>query len=164
VFKKKFRPLKVCFLLNLQLLSEFSKIEETQMIEINNLSLKYKKIDEVFLKKVAEKVLKAEENKKKIELSIAIVNPEEIKKLNKEYRKKNKPTDVLSFGEIGSDVSEIVICPEEVEKNGENFKKELTLVLIHGILHLFKYDHEKTVKEAERMFQKQEEYLSKIKF
>jgi len=133
------------------------------MVEINNLSDGYKKIDKVFLKKVAEKVLKAEGNKKKIELSIAIVNPEEIKKLNKEYRKKNKPTDVLSFGEIGGDVSEIVICPEEVEKNGENFKKELTLVLIHGILHLFKYDHEKTKKEAEVMFKKQEEYLSKIK-
>ena len=133
------------------------------MIEINNLSDGYKKIDKVFLKKVAEKVLKGEGKKKQIELSIAIVDPEEIKKLNKEYRKKNKPTDVLSFGEIGGDVSEIVICPEEVEKNGKNFKRELTLVLIHGILHLFKYDHEKTKKEAERMFQRQEEYLSKIK-
>lgn len=134
------------------------------MIEINNLSLKYKKIDTVFLKKVAAKVLKGEKNKKKIELSIAIVNPQEIKKLNKEYRKKNKPTDVLSFGEIGGDISEIVICPEEVEKNGKDFKKELTLVLIHGILHLLSYDHEKTKKEAEKMFQRQEEYLSKIKF
>lgn len=134
------------------------------MIEINNLSEKYRKIDTVFLKKVAAKVLKGEKNKKKIELSIAIVNPQEIKKLNKEYRKKNKPTDVLSFGEIGGDISEIVICPEEVEKNGKDFKKELTLVLIHGILHLFSYDHEKTKKEAEKMFQKQEEYLSKIKF
>ncbi|MFZ2390681.1 MAG: rRNA maturation RNase YbeY [Minisyncoccales bacterium] len=134
------------------------------MIEINNLSEKYRKIDTVFLKKVATKVLKEEKNKKKIELSIAIVNPQEIKKLNKEYRKKNKPTDVLSFGEIGGDISEIVICPEEVEKNGKDFKKELTLVLIHGILHLLSYDHEKTKKEAEKMFQKQEEYLSKIKF
>jgi len=134
------------------------------MIEINNLSEKYRKIDTVFLKKVAEKVLKGEKNKKKIELSIAIVNPQEIKKLNKEYRKKNKPTDVLSFGEIGGDISEIVICPEEVEKNGKDFKKELTLVLIHGILHLLSYDHEKTKKEAEKMFQKQEEYFSKIKF
>jgi probable rRNA maturation factor len=134
------------------------------MIEINNLSEKYRKIDTVFLKKVAAKVLKGEKNKKKIELSIAIVNPQEIKKLNKEYRKKNKPTDVLSFGEIGGDISEIVICPEEVEKNGKDFKKELTLVLIHGILHLFSYDHEKTKKEAEKMFQKQEEYFSKIKF
>ena len=134
------------------------------MIEINNLSEKYRKIDTVFLKKVAAKVLKGEKNKKNIELSIAIVNPQEIKKLNKEYRKKNKPTDVLSFGEIGEDISEIVICPEEVEKNGKDFKKELTLVLIHGILHLLSYDHEKTKKEAEKMFQKQEEYLSKIKF
>lgn len=134
------------------------------MIEINNLSKNYRKIDKVFLKKVADKVLKGEKNKKKIELSIAIVNSEEIKKLNKKYRNINKPTDVLSFGEIGEDISEVVICPEQVEKNGKDFKKELTLVLIHGILHLFKYDHEKNAKAAEKMFQKQEEYFSKIKF
>ncbi len=134
------------------------------MIEINNLSKNYRKIDKVFLKKVADKVLKGEKNKKKIELSIAIIDSEEIKKLNKRYRNINKSTDVLSFGEIGEDISEVVICPEEVEKNGKDFKKELTLVLIHGILHLFKYDHEKTKKAAEKMFQKQEEYFSKIKF
>jgi probable rRNA maturation factor len=91
------------------------------------------------------------------------VAPEEIKRLNQRYRKKNKPTDVLSFGVIGEEIAEIVICPEEVEKNGEDFKKELTRVLIHGILHLFGYDHEKKKSEAEKMFLKQDEYLSKIK-
>lgn len=133
------------------------------MIEINNLSSSYKKIDKVFLKKIAEKVLKGENQKGKIEISIAVVNPDEIQKLNNQYRKKNKPTDVLSFGKIGEEISEIVICPEEVEKNGEDFKKELARVLIHGILHLFGYDHEKKKTDAEKMFLKQDEYLLKIK-
>ena len=95
------------------------------MIEINNLSEKYRRLDKNFLKKIAEKVLKGEKIKKSGEISIAIVDSKEIQKLNKQYRKKNKPTDVLSFGKIGSDIPEIVICPEEVEKSGDNFKKEM---------------------------------------
>jgi len=134
------------------------------MIEINNLSEKYRKLDKDFLKKTAEKVLKGEKIKTKTEISIAIVDSPEIKKLNSKYRKKNKPTDVLSFGKIGEEISEIVICPEVVEKNGDNFKKEMAEVVIHGMLHLLGYDHEKKKSEAETMFKKQEKYLSKIKF
>ena len=63
------------------------------MIEINNLTSA--PIDKNFLKKVAGKILKKE--KKLLELSIALVGPAKIKKLNKEYRKKNKITDILSF-------------------------------------------------------------------
>lgn len=136
------------------------------MVEINNTSLKYRNIDKNFLKKVAEKVLKKEYSKKIAELSVALVNPEEIRILNKKYRKKDKPTDVLSFGNLKEDMPEIIICPEEVKKNaeesGELFKKELARVLIHGILHLSGYDHEKTEKEANKMFAKQEEYLLKL--
>lgn len=134
------------------------------MIEINNLSGKYRRLDKSFLKKTAEKVLKGEKIKRSGEVSIAIVDSSEIQKLNKEYRKKNKPTDVLSFGKIGEEISEIVICPEEVEKNGENFKKEMAEVVIHGMLHLLGYEHEKKKSEEMAMFKKQEEYLSKIKF
>jgi len=133
------------------------------MVEINNLSEKYRKLDKNLLKKTAEKVLKGEKVKTKKEISIAIVDSLEIHKLNKRYIKKNKPTDVLSFGKIGEEIAEIVICPEEVEKNGNNFKKEMAEVVIHGILHLLSYDHEKK-KDAEKMFKKQKEYLSKIKF
>jgi probable rRNA maturation factor len=134
------------------------------MIEINNLSEKYRKLDKDFLKKTAEKVLKGEKIKTKTEISIAIVDSSEIKKLNDKYRKKNKPTDVLSFGKIGEEISEIVICPEVVEKNGNDFKKEMAEVVIHGMLHLLGHDHEKKKSEAETMFKKQEKYLSKIKF
>ena len=81
---------------------------------------------------------------------------EEIKKLNYQYRKKNKATDVISFGE---DINEIVICPEEVKKNGSDFNKELKEVVIHGVLHLLGYDHEQSEEEATKMFNKQNKYL-----
>ena len=130
------------------------------MIEINNLFKGEEKIDKAFIKKTAENVLKEEGVfNKNMEISIAIVDSLEIKKINNQYRKKNKPTDVLSFGKIGEDLLEIVICPEEVEKNGESFEEELKRVVIHGILHLIGYDHEKSKKEALEMFTKQDKYF-----
>jgi len=124
------------------------------MIEINNLS--GVKVDKVFLKKIAEKVFR-----KKDSLSIALVKPVEIKKLNKKYRKKNKPTDILSF----EDINEIIICPQVVKSNAKKFKstfkKELAKALIHGILHLLGYDHEKSEKDAKIMEKKQNYYLKR---
>ena len=100
------------------------------------------------MKGLAKKVLK-EENKKELELSIALVGQARIKGLNKKYRKKDKPTDVLSFSY--GDAGEIVICPEEVRKNAEKyhstFKKELDRVLIHGIWHLLGYNHREMQKK-----------------
>ena len=130
------------------------------MIEINNLTANL--IDEEFLKGVAKKVLEGE-NEAENNLSIALVGQGRIRELNKKYRKKNKVTDVLTFGE---GLNEIVICLREVKKNAKGFKstfkKELARVLIHGILHLLGYNHEKDTKEAEKMEEKQNYYLSRI--
>ena len=63
------------------------------MIEINNLTAA--SADYEFLRKIAKIVLNKE--KKKLDLSVALVGPSRIKELNKKYRKKNKTTDVLSF-------------------------------------------------------------------
>ena len=134
------------------------------MIEINNLT--NFAVDKKFLTGVAKKVLKGE-NKEIENISIAFVSSEEIKKLNQKYRKKNSPTDVLSFGKsldflspsklVGgkSDIVEIIICPEFVKKNGDKLEK----MLVHGILHILGYDHEKSKKQAEEMEKKQEKYL-----
>ncbi len=137
------------------------------MIAINNLTKTV--IDKDFLKKVAKIVLKGE-NKGKSELSIALVSPAEIKKLNKRYRRKNQPTDVLAFGQnkifFEPELGEIVICPAVVRKNAKKykvaFKKELVKVLIHGILHILGYNHGKSKKEAIEMEKKQERYLSQF--
>jgi probable rRNA maturation factor len=122
------------------------------MIKIVNLS--GEEINEDLIRKAIETTLKEEESQ--IFPSVAIVNSEEIRKLNFQYRKLDKPTDVLSFAE---DINEIVICPEEVRKNGDDFNKELKEVAIHGVLHLLGYDHENSESEAKEMFNKQNKYL-----
>lgn len=131
------------------------------MIEVNNLTTN--QIKEDFLKRIAGKVLK--EEKTEMDLSVALVGQGRIKELNKRYRKKNRVTDVLSF--LYGDSGEIVICLSEVRKNakkyGLSFEKELAKILIHGILHLLGYDHEKTEKEAEKMRGKEEYYLFQLK-
>ena len=118
------------------------------------------KIWQRWLKKI-ERGLKI---KKELEISIAIVGEEEIKKLNKIYRSQNQVTDVLSFSENDSRIKidlsaknylgEIIICypqaARQAKKMGHSVNQELELLLIHGFLHLLGYDHEKK-KEAEVM-------------
>jgi probable rRNA maturation factor len=132
------------------------------MIEINNLT--NFSVDKKSFSQVAKKVLLGE-NRETETLSLAFVSKAEIKKLNKKFRNKNKPTDVLSFLINENDyLGEIVICPEIVKENakkyGEAVKKEMLKVFVHGILHLCGYDHEKSKKNAELMEKKQEKYLS----
>ncbi len=126
-------------------------------------------MDKKFFLGVAKKILKGE-NKQIENISIAFVSPEEIQKLNKKYRKKDKPTDVLSFekvSEFKDEVSEVIICPWQVRENVKestlSLKKELAKILIHGILHTLGYDHEISQKEAERMESKERLYFEKIK-
>ncbi len=135
-------------------------------IEINNLT--NFTVDKTFFRGVAKKVLKGE-NKERENISVAFVSVLEIQKLNKKYRKKDKPTDVLSFKRISDfkeEFSEVVICPTIVKNQSKDsilpFKKELAKMMIHGMLHNFGYDHEISKSEEERMFKKQEYYLSKI--
>lgn len=144
------------------------------MIEINNLTKV--RINEKFLKKIAQKVLKSpsfvktqackkaseDKEKKEFELSIVLVGPKTIQKLNKKHRKKNRPTDVLSYT-YNNTSGEIVICPKVVKKNakkfGQSFEKELTRVLIHGILHLLGGDHEGSLAKAKKMEEKQNYFI-----
>lgn len=126
------------------------------MIEINNLTSFT--VDKKFFTGVAKIVLKGE-NKERKRLSIAFVSLGEIKKLNKKYRKKDKPTDVLSFNLNEKNyLGEIVICPKMVKGN-----IGMARVLIHGILHLLGYEHERSKKKAREIEKKEEYFLSKIK-
>lgn len=123
------------------------------MIEINNLT--NFAVDKKFLTGVAKKVLKGE-NRERENISIAFVGSDEIKKLNQKYRKKNKTTDVLSFKLDGEDyLGEVVICPEVVKKNKEKLEK----MIVHGILHILGYEHEKSEKKAIQMEEKEKHYL-----
>ena len=132
------------------------------MVEINNLTKA--SIGKRFLKKIGEEVLRKEKKDSK-NLSVALVGQKEIRELNKDYRKKDKATDVLSFRY--NTLGEVVICPEIVRANAKKFnstfKKELARVLIHGILHLLGYSHETNTAKAKKMRKKEEDYLFQLK-
>lgn len=93
-------------------------------------------------------------------LSVAIVNEKIIKNLNKQYRKINKPTDVLSF----DDPEEIIIYWDLVVKQAKEHnisqEKELSILLIHGLLHILGYEH-KTKKQQEEMNKITQKILNK---
>lgn len=138
------------------------------MVEINNLTNFI--VDKKFFVGVAKKVLKSE-NREKENVSIAFVSPQEIQKLNKKYRKKDKPTDVLAFERVShfkEEYSEVIICPSVVRENAKSsklsLKKELSKILLHGILHVLGYDHERSKKDEQIMEEKQEYYFSKITY
>ncbi|MDD4661936.1 MAG: rRNA maturation RNase YbeY [Candidatus Pacebacteria bacterium] len=128
------------------------------MIEINNLTSRIIDLDSA--KAVIEETLKQENKENNREISVAIISEKEIREINNKYREIDSATDVLSFEGEEDILGEIIICPEEVQKNGPNFEDELKRVLIHGTLHLLGYDHEKDQGE---MIKKQEEYFSLIK-
>ncbi len=136
------------------------------MIEINNLTNFV--VDKTFFSGVAKRVLKGE-NKQMENVSIAFVTPAEIHKLNKKYRHKDKPTDVLSFEKVSDfqdECSEVIICPYVVRENAKesklSLKKELAKVMIHGILHTLGYDHEVSAAEEKKMEEREKHYFEKI--
>jgi probable rRNA maturation factor len=128
------------------------------MIEVNNFTRF--KIDGNHLAKAAAKVL-AGEKADRTGLSVSIVSDSDIKKLNKKYRKADKPTDVLSFTYDNS--GEVIICPQVIWENAKkysaSFKSEILRVLVHGVLHILGYDHEAGEIRAQKMRKKEEEYL-----
>ncbi len=94
---------------------------------------------------------------KKYDLSVAFVGSAEIKKLNRKFRGKAKPTDILSFS-LSSTSGEIVFCMAEVVKQAPLFARTtqnfLKFLFIHGLLHLKGYTHGGTMEKQERRFRK----------
>ena len=106
--------------------------------------------------------------------NVILVDNDYIHKLNKEYRKIDKITDVISFAlednqdEIELDfrvLGDIYIsvnkAKEQAKEYGHSFLRELSFLTIHGLLHLLGYDH-MTKEEEEIMFKKQDELLNEF--
>jgi probable rRNA maturation factor len=113
------------------------------------------------------------------ELSVTFVTNDRIQEINKEYRNKDVPTDVISFameelgeGEIplsGLDIprvlGDIIIsvakASEQAKEYGHSFIRELGFLSVHGFLHLLGYDHEME-EDEKRMFSRQKEILDEF--
>lgn len=110
------------------------------------------------------------------EVSVLIVDDEQIRRLNRDYLGKDRPTNVISFsmqeGEgagvqpllMGDVVISAQTAARDAAEAGVCFESELYFLLLHGILHLFGYDHERgTEEEARRMEEKEREVFALIR-
>ncbi len=88
------------------------------------------------------------------QLSIAIVSNRTIQQMNRIYRKKDCPTDVLSF-RYGADSAEVVLSAQKVRSQakayGHTQRMEAAFLLVHGVLHTLGWDHERSAREAKKM-------------
>jgi probable rRNA maturation factor len=102
------------------------------------------------VKRAAEAAL-AKKRLKKVAVTFVLTNDAEVKNLNRDYRDKDKPTNVLSFpdGSVDEGVTllgDVVLAYEtiarEAAEQGKTLKAHLTHLTIHGVLHLLGYNHE----------------------
>jgi len=120
------------------------------------------KLDLDLIREVAAYISDKFDKDLKSELNIVFSDGKEIRKLNKKYRRVDRETDVLSFSYISDKdkvsqgastastytVGEIIICPEVAQSNvlkqdeNWNLNLEIILLITHGILHIYNYDHE----------------------
>ena len=125
-------------------------------------------MDEDWVRRMAQDILKAESVASPYEISLVFTDSEMVQQLNRDYRGVDEPTDVLAFymlpqKEANSSfvlppdgitrLGEVVISyPQAVEQareQGYPIEQELALLIIHGILHLLGYDHEKPEEESQ---------------
>jgi len=160
-------------------------VKQVEII-IENIQDKMEVTDEMreLLRKCVELSFKVEAFQIESEVGFLLVDNEKIRQMNSKYRKKDAPTDVLSFpmvemkggklkpdsGDFDMDenmlvLGDIVISMEMAEKQaeeyGHSFERELAFLATHGIFHLLGYDHENE-EEEKVMLSKQEAILQKM--
>lgn len=114
------------------------------------------------------------QNKKQGELCIVFVNNRLIRMYNRDYRKMDRATDVLSFSMlegIGGDLhpdflGDVMISLEKTQTDALLYQRDrsehLLILLIHGILHLLGYDHERSHAEEKRMTRRERFILKRL--
>lgn len=119
-------------------------------------------LDAGWLKHIAQKILATQSIGNDVEMGLVIASQQRVQQLNKAYRAKDMPTDVLSFTMLteSGDVTEagftpppdgmkhlgevIISYPQAIiqaEEHRHSTKREVTILVIHGVLHLLGYDH-----------------------
>lgn len=132
------------------------------------------------LERMLQFAAEREKVSKEAEMSVNFVDDKEIQSLNRDYRQKDRPTDVISFamqdtieGEIpildeedmpvhlGDIVISVDRAKEQAEEYSHSLTREIAFLTIHGFLHLIGYDHQNEDEEKE-MFDRQNKILSEF--
>jgi probable rRNA maturation factor len=136
-------------------------------------------VEPSWLEEVAQRVLAAEKANAKTEVGIVVTGQEMVQQLNRNYRGQDEPTDVLAFStrEEADGMPSFILAPDglshlgeviisypqaqtQAEEHGHSLKRELTILLIHGLLHLLGYEHEE--KEPRSKMQTREKELLEL--
>jgi len=129
------------------------------------------KVDQQRIKSLLRKALRLLRLRKS-ELSILLVNDRRMRILNRQYRGVDRTTDVLSFPQIAHSSQKFVLgdivinlhkAKRQAAEYGLTVNEEFKKLLIHGLLHLIDYDHEKSRYHKKRMEKKEKELLDAIK-
>lgn len=116
-------------------------------------------IDTVLIERAVRTTLTQQAYAQTVDMSIYVTTAEEVQQLNRDYRAKDAPTDVLSFADDGAD-SPFVLPPDmprylgdvaiswphvvaQAAEYGHSDARELAFLTVHGVLHLLGYDHER---------------------
>jgi len=125
---------------------------------------------------LAERILSAV-GESRSELSLELTGDRRMRRLNREYRKKDRPTDVLAFPireavmprgaspvtpMLGDVVVSLPMAVRQAREAGRSIDDELAMLLVHGVLHLCGYDHERNPREATRMSRRERALLHLI--
>jgi rRNA maturation RNase YbeY len=125
------------------------------------------------IKKAAEKILD-HLGYKGYELTVVVVDDREITRINRQYFRRNRPTNVISFPMMDPIASslpakvlgDVIISADTAKRGAEEVGKkageEILFLLIHGILHLAGYDHEGAKKERQEMEAKEKELFLRL--
>ena len=118
-------------------------------IKVRNLNRSYS-LNEARIKIIVSKILRYIKRPEGTDLDFVFLDDKSMRVLNKKYKRRDRPTDVLSFKldkegpNKGEFLGEIFISLDTAQRNSRIFKtcfeEELSLYIIHGILHLFGYD------------------------
>jgi len=139
------------------------------MLSLRNNSVRRRIVQRRRLERIAARVCAGELDGGSVEISVLLCDDSAITALNRKYRRKNAPTDVLSFEQENTADSpgvralgDIVISLETAERNcgGDRtlVRREVDMLFCHGLLHLLGYDHH-TAGERAEMRRKQAQYL-----
>lgn len=106
-------------------------------------------------RELVRRIIKGEKARGQIDVSL--VDDRTIHRLNKQFRHKDKPTDVLAFPyNEGSILGDVIISRPTTERNarrfGVTYRQELKRLVIHGALHVLGHDHGRKMSRAEKIY------------